>query len=349
LNFGLKLVKIKNQIFMEIKKEKAKILKKIKETKSLKELDEVFKEAQNEIKNFTQKLKKLSLKQRKKFGKEINELKEKLEKEYRAKKQVLQEKTKEKKEFFDVTAPGKKIELGSFHPITLVKNRAEEIFQSLGFEIILGPEIEDEWHNFDALNIPPDHPARDVLSLGKTFYLEEKKLMRSHTSSVQIRYMEKNNPPLKIVAPGKVFRKDAIDATHEIEFWQLEGLMVDKKISVANFKAIMEEFLKKFFEKEMKIRLRPSYFPFTEPSFEVDISCVICGGKGCQTCKETGWIEAGGAGMVHPQVFRNCKIDPKEWQGFAFGMGLTRLTMLKYKIPDIRYFHSGDLRFLKQF
>ena len=334
---------------MEIKKEKAKILKKIKETKSLKELDEVFKEAQNEIKNFTQKLKKLSLKQRKKFGKEINELKEKLEKEYRAKKQVLQEKTKEKKEFFDVTAPGKKIELGSFHPITLVKNRVEEIFQSLGFEVVLGPEIEDEWHNFDALNIPPDHPARDVLSLGKTFYLEEKKLMRSHTSSVQIRYMEKNNPPLKIVAPGKVFRKDAIDATHEIEFWQLEGLMVDKKISVANFKAIMEEFLKRFFEKEMKIRLRPSYFPFTEPSFEVDISCVICGGKGCQTCKESGWIEAGGAGMVHPQVFRNCKIDPKEWQGFAFGMGLTRLTMLKYKIPDIRYFHSGDLRFLKQF
>jgi phenylalanyl-tRNA synthetase alpha chain len=334
---------------MDPKKEKAKILKKIKETKSLKELEEVFKEAQNEIKNFTQKLKKLSLKQRKKFGKEINELKEKLEKEYRAKKQVLQEKTKEKKEFFDVTAPGKKIEIGSLHPITLVKNRAEEIFQSLGFEIILGPEIEDEWYNFDALNIPPDHPARDVLSLGKTFYLEDKKLMRSHTSSVQIRYMEKHNPPLKIIAPGKVFRKDAIDAAHEIEFWQLEGLMVDKKISVANFKAIMEKFLKKFFEKEKKIRLRPSYFPFTEPSFEVDISCVICEGKGCQTCKETGWIEAGGAGMVHPQVFRNCKINPREWQGFAFGMGLTRLAMLKYKIPDIRYFHSGDLRFLKQF
>jgi len=213
---------------MELKKEKAKILKKIKEIKSLKELEEVFKEAQNEIRNFTQKLKKLSLKQRKKFGKEINELKEKLEKEYRVKKQVLQEKAKERKEFFDITVPGKKIELGSLHPITLVKNRVEEIFQSLGFEIVLGPEIEDEWHNFDALNIPPDHPARDVLSLGKTFYLEEKKLTRSHTSSVQIRYMEKHNPPLKIIAPGKVFRKDAIDATHEIEFWQLEGLMVDR-------------------------------------------------------------------------------------------------------------------------
>jgi phenylalanyl-tRNA synthetase alpha chain len=334
---------------MDLKKEKGKILKKIKEAGTLKELEEALKEAQNKLKNFTQKLKNLSLAQRKKLGKEINELKEKLEREYLVKKEILKEKEKKKEDFFDITIPPKKIEIGSLHPITLVKNKVEEIFQSLGFEVVLGPEIEDEWHNFDALNIPPDHPARDALSLGKTFYLEDKKLMRSHTSSVQIRYMEKNNPPLKIVAPGKVFRKDAIDATHEIEFWQLEGLMVDKKISVANFKAIMEEFLKKFFEKEMKIRLRPSYFPFTEPSFEVDISCVICEGKGCQTCKGTGWIEAGGAGMVHPQVFRNCKIDPREWQGFAFGMGLTRLAMLKYKIPDIRYFHSGDLRFLKQF
>jgi phenylalanyl-tRNA synthetase alpha chain len=334
---------------MDLKKEKGEILKKIKEAGTLRELEEALKEAQNKLKSFTQKLKQFSLAQRKKLGKEINELKERLEKEYLAKKEVLKEKEKKREEFFDITIPPKKIEIGSLHPITLVKNKVEEIFQSLGFEVVLGPEIEDEWHNFDALNIPPDHPARDALSLGKTFYLEDKKLMRSHTSSVQIRYMEKNNPPLKIVAPGKVFRKDAIDATHEIEFWQLEGLMVDKKISVANFKAIMEEFLKRFFEKEMKIRLRPSYFPFTEPSFEVDISCVICGGKGCQTCKETGWIEAGGAGMVHPQVFRNCKIDPREWQGFAFGMGLTRLAMLKYKIPDIRYFHSGDLRFLKQF
>ncbi len=334
---------------MILKKEKAKILRKIKAAKSLKELEEFFKEAQKEIKNFTQKLKKLSLKQRKKVGREINLLKEKIEKEYLAKKEILKEKEEKKEEFFDITVPPKKIEIGSLHPITLVKNKVEEIFQSLGFEIVLGSEIEDEWHNFDALNIPPDHPARDVLSLGKTFYLENQKLMRSHTSSVQIRYMEKHNPPLKIVAPGKVFRKDAIDATHEIEFWQLEGLMVDKGISVSNFKAIMEEFLRKFFEKEMKMRLRPSYFPFTEPSFEVDISCVICNGKGCQTCKETGWIESGGAGMVHPQVLRNCKIDPREWQGFAFGMGLTRLAMLKYKIPDIRYFNSGDLRFLKQF
>ena len=334
---------------MNLKEEKIKILKKIKETKTQEELEKVWKETLKEIKKLTQKLKKIPLKKRKKIGKEINELKEKLEKEYLLKKGILKEKKEEKEEFFDITIPAKKIEIGSLHPITLVKNKVEEIFQSLGFEVVLGPEIEDEWHNFDALNIPPEHPARDVLSLGKTFYLENEKLMRSHTSSVQIRYMEKHNPPLKIVAPGKVFRKDAIDATHEIEFWQLEGLMVDKEISVSNFKAIMEEFLRKFFEKEIKMRLRPSYFPFTEPSFEVDISCVICKGKGCQTCKDTGWIESGGAGMVHPQVLRNCKIDPREWQGFAFGMGLTRLAMLKYKIPDIRYFNSGDLRFLKQF
>jgi phenylalanyl-tRNA synthetase alpha chain len=231
----------------------------------------------------------------------------------------------------------------------LVKRKVEEIFQSLGFEVVEGPEIEDEWHNFDALNIPPGHPARDVLSLGKTFYLKKGGVMRSHTSSVQIRYMEKNQPPLKIVVPGKVFRAEATDVSHEIEFWQLEGLMVDKDVSVANFKAIVEEFFKRFFEKEVKIRLRPSFFPFTEPSFEVDVSCVICGGKGCPVCKNSGWLESGGAGMVHPQVFKNCKLNPKEWQGFAFGMGLTRLAMLKYKIPDIRLFNSGDLRFLKQF
>jgi phenylalanyl-tRNA synthetase alpha chain len=161
--------------------------------------------------------------------------------------------------------------------------------------------------------------------------------------------MEKNSPPLKIIVPGRVFRLDAIDASHEIDFWQLEGLMVGKDISVANFKAIVEEFLKRFFEKEVKIRLRPSYFPFTEPSFEVDISCVLCNGKGCQVCKNSGWLECGGAGMVHPNVYKNCKLDPKEWQGFAFGFGINRLAMLKYKIPDIRLFNSGDLRFLNQF
>jgi len=332
-----------------------KIQKEIEEAKTLKDLDEIFNlylGKKGEIVKLFKKIKSLPKKKRAKVGERINKLKdflfEKLEKKSEKIKKKVEEE-EEKKEFFDITIPGKKPEIGHLHPLTSVKRKVEEIFQSLGFEVVEGPEIEDEWHNFDALNIPPGHPARDVLSLGKTFYLKKGGVMRSHTSSVQIRYMEKNQPPLKIVVPGKVFRAEATDVSHEIEFWQLEGLMVDKDVSVANFKAIVEEFFKRFFEKEVKIRLRPSFFPFTEPSFEVDVSCVICGGKGCPVCKNSGWLESGGAGMVHPQVFKNCKLNPKEWQGFAFGMGLTRLAMLKYKIPDIRLFNSGDLRFLKQF
>jgi len=332
-----------------------KIQKEIEGAKTLKDLDEIFNlylGKKGEIAKLFKKIKSLPKKKRAKVGERINKLKdflfEKLEKKSEKIKKKVEEE-EEKKEFFDITIPGKKPEIGHLHPLTLVKRKVEEIFQSLGFEVVEGPEIEDEWHNFDALNIPPGHPARDVLSLGKTFYLKKGGVMRSHTSSVQIRYMEKNQPPLKIVVPGKVFRAEATDVSHEIEFWQLEGLMVDKDVSVANFKAIVEEFFKRFFEKEVKIRLRPSFFPFTEPSFEVDVSCFICGGKGCPVCKNSGWLESGGAGMVHPQVFKNCKLNPKEWQGFAFGMGLTRLAMLKYKIPDIRLFNSGDLRFLKQF
>jgi phenylalanyl-tRNA synthetase alpha chain len=332
-----------------------KIKKKIEKAENLKELDEIFKEVfgkDGEIKKISKIIPKLPKTKRKVFGEKFGKLKEnlmeKLEKRAKELKEKI-EKEKEEKEWIDITIPPKKAPLGHYHPISLVKRKIEGIFQSMGFEVVEGPEIEDEWHNFDALNIPKDHPARDILSLGKTFYLKGGGLMRSHTSSVQIRYMEKNQPPLRIIVPGRVFRLDAIDASHEIDFWQLEGLMVGKDVSVANFKAVIEEFLKKFFEKEVKIRLRPSYFPFTEPSFEVDISCVLCGGKGCQVCKNSGWLECGGAGMVHPNVYKNCGLDPKEWQGFAFGFGINRLAMLKYKIPDIRLFNSGDLRFLNQF
>jgi len=219
----------------------------------------------------------------------------------------------------------------------------------MGFSIVEGPEMETEWYNFDALNIPKNHPARDILSLGKTFYLKNQGLLRSQTSSVQVHYMEKNSPPLRIIAPGRIFRAEATDASHETNFYQLEGLMVDKNISVANFKAIIEEFYQKFFAKPVKIRMRPSYFPFTEPSFEVDLLCINCLGKGCSACQKTGWMEMMGAGMVHPQVFKNSGLNPKFWQGFAFGMGLDRLAMMKYKINDIRLFYSGDLRFLNQF
>ncbi len=326
----------------------------VKRAKNLKELEEIYEKflgKKGKITQLTKKLPKLKKKERIELGKKINKFKKFLISLLEKKEKELKETLKkiEKKEFFDITLPPKKPQIGHLHPLTLVKRKVQEIFQAMGFEIVEGPEIEDEWHNFDALNIPPDHPARDVLSLGKTFYLKDGGLMRTHTSSVQIRYMEKNQPPLRIIVPGRVFRAEATDASHEIDFWQLEGLMVDREISVANFKAIMEEFLSRFFEKKTKIRLRPSYFPFTEPSFEVDILCVICEGKGCSACKETGWLESGGAGMVHPKVFKNCKLNPKNWQGFAFGMGLNRLAMLKYKIPDIRLFNSGDLRFIKQF
>jgi len=338
---------------INLKKIKEEFKKKIKKIQNLKELEEIYEEyfgKKGKVSKITKKLGKLPSKKRIKLGKEINEFKKILISSLKRKEKKIKEsfKEKEKREFFDITIPGKKTEIGTLHPITLVRRKIQDIFRSMGFEIVEGPEIEDEWHNFDALNIPPDHPARDVLSLGKTFYLKGG-VMRTHTSSVQIRYMEKNQPPLKIIAPGRVFRAEATDSSHEIDFWQVEGLMVDKDISVANFKGVMEEFFKNFFEKKMKIRLRPSYFPFTEPSFEVDISCPLCNGKGCFSCKESGWMESGGAGMVHRAVFKNSGLNPKNWQGFAFGMGLNRLAMIKYKIPDIRLFNSGDLRFLKQF
>ncbi|MBZ1345032.1 MAG: phenylalanine--tRNA ligase subunit alpha [Candidatus Nealsonbacteria bacterium] len=255
----------------------------------------------------------------------------------------------ENQDRFDITVPGKKIKIGHLHPLTITKRKCEEIFQSMGFSIIEGPDIETEWYNFDALNIPKDHPARD---LWDTLWLKDKGaklLLRTHTSPVQVRYMEKNNPPLRIIVPGNIYRHEATDASHEFQPFQIEGLMVDKKISVANLKAIVREFFRRFFEKDVKFRLKPDYFPFVEPGFDVGISCVICKGKGCLVCKKSGWLEVAGAGMVHPNVFKNSKLIPRDWQGWAFGFGLERLTMLKYKINDIRLFRSGDMRFLQQF
>lgn len=252
-----------------------------------------------------------------------------------------------KSDLFDPTIPGEKHKVGHLHPLTLVRRQIEKIFQEMGFSIALGPEIETEWYNFDALNIPKDHPARDMWD---TFWLKgNKNLLRTHTSPVQIRYMEKNKPPIKIIAPGRIFRHEATDASHEINFYQVEGLYIDKEISASNFKAIIEEFFSIFFGKVVEARLRPSFFPFTEPSFEVDMSCLVCEGTGCSTCSGTGWIEVMGAGMVHPNVLKAGGINPKDWQGFAFGMGMDRLAMMKYKINDVRLFYSGDLRFLNQF
>ena len=315
----------------------------------LKFLNEIFKKylgKRGELTLVLRSLERMPKAKRAKVGKEANELKTFLREKFEQKKFSFAKATEDKEEWIDVTQPGKKLVVGHLHPLTQVKRKVEEIFQAMGFSVVEGPEAENEWYNFDALNIPKDHPARDMWD---TFYLKDGLLLRTHTTPVDARYMEKNNPPLRIITIGRCFRHEATDASHESNFYQIDGLMAGKDISVANFKAIIQEFFQRFFEKPVEIRMRPSYFPFTEPSFEVDMTCLVCGGKGCSACQQTGWMEMMGAGMMHPNVFKNSGLNPKNWQGFAFGMGLDRLTMMKYKINDIRLLYSGDLRFLKQF
>ncbi len=268
-----------------------------------------------------------------------------------------------KNNFFDPTLPGEKIKGGHLHPITLVERELEDIFKSLGFMVLDGPELESDYYNFEALNITKDHPARDMQD---TFYVDtqtemnQKRIntndnnsgslvMRTHTSNVQVRAMEKYGAPLRCVVPGRVFRCEATDACHEHTFYQMEGLMIDENISFANLIAVMKELISGIFRQEMKIRIRPGYFPFVEPGLELDINCTICGGRGCPSCKHSGWLELLPAGLVHPNVLRAGGIDPKKYSGLAFGLGLTRLAMMKYGIGDIRLFNSGDLHFITQF
>ncbi len=248
----------------------------------------------------------------------------------------------------DLTMPGEPIKMGARHPLALVKNEIIGIFSRLGFTVAEGPEIEDDWHVFSALNFPPEHPARDMQD---TFFIEKNPdvLLRTHTSSVQIRVMEHTEPPIRSIFPGRVFRNEAISARSHCIFHQIEGLYVDEDVSFADLKQTLLQFAKELFGEGTKIRLRPSYFPFTEPSAEMDVSCSICGGKGCNVCKYTGWLEILGCGMVDPNVLEGCNIDSKKYTGFAFGMGIERITMLRYGIKDIRYFFENDVRFLKQF
>jgi len=245
----------------------------------------------------------------------------------------------------DVTLPGRGQASGGLHPVTRVRRRLEQIFRNAGFSIEDGPEIEDEWHNFEALNIPANHPAR---AMHDTFYFPDGRLLRTHTSPVQVRAMQGRKPPFRVIAPGRVYRCDS-DMTHTPMFHQVEGLVVDEGITFANLKAVLHGFMQALFEKDVKMRLRPSYFPFTEPSAEVDISCVACGGSGCRVCKNTGWVEVAGCGVVHPNVLRAVDIDPEAYTGYAFGMGIDRLTMLRYNVNDIRLYFENDLRFLRQF
>ena len=334
---------------MDIKELKISAREEIKSARDLDALNKIFKKylgKQGELTLILRSLKNLPDKERKEQGRVANEVKQELDAGIQQAKNKFQVSAGKSQGNFDVSAPGKKIATGHIHPLTLVRRQAEEIFQNMGFSVVEGPEIETEWYNFDALNIPKDHPARDAWD---TLWLKNGSLLRTHTSPVQIRYMQKHHPPLRIIVPGKVFRHEATDASHDVQFYQLEGLMIGKDISVANFRAIAQDFFQKFFNKDVKIRLRPGFFPFVEPGFEIDVSCIVCKGKGCSVCKKTGWLEILGAGMVHPNVLKNSGLNPKFWQGFAFGVGLDRLAMMKYKINDIRLFYSNDLRFLKQF
>jgi phenylalanyl-tRNA synthetase alpha chain len=245
----------------------------------------------------------------------------------------------------DVTLPGRGQTIGGLHPVTRVRRRIEQIFRNAGFTVADGPEIEDDWHNFEALNIPANHPAR---AMHDTFYFPDGRLLRTHTSPVQVRVMEQQKPPVRVIVPGRVYRCDS-DMTHTPMFHQVEGLVVDEGITFANLKAVLHGFMRELFERDVKMRLRPSYFPFTEPSAEVDISCVSCGGSGCRVCKQTGWVEVAGCGVVHPNVLHAVNIDSERYTGYAFGMGIDRLTMLRYNVNDIRMYFENDLRFLRQF
>lgn len=292
---------------------------------------------------------KLSAEERPVIGQIANEVREAIENELTVRAQ--EQKTaalaaRLAAEKLDVTVPGTAPEIGHIHPLDRVQRDMEEIFIGMGFDIMEGPEVEYDYYNFQALNIPPDHPARDTQD---TFYITDNILLRSQTSPVQARTMEKRKPPIRIISPGRVYRSDAMDATHSPLFHQMEGLVVDKNVTMGDLKGTLEMFAKKMFGEETKVRFRPHHFPFTEPSAEVDVSCFACGGKGCRLCKGEGWIEILGAGMVHPNVLRMCGIDPDEYSGFAFGMGVERVTMLKYHIDDIRHLYENDVRFLSQF
>jgi phenylalanyl-tRNA synthetase alpha chain len=299
--------------------------------------------------NVSKEMPKLAPERKAAVGKLLNAARQSLEAAFDARKAAFDAaalQTRLESEWLDVTAPAPPPSRGALHPLTLIQQEIEDLFVSLGFTVLSGPEVESDEHNFDALNIPADHPARDMQD---TFWLEGGWLLRTHTSPVQVRGMRRLGPPLRMIAPGRVFRNEEVDASHEHTFYQLEGMMVDRDVSVAHLLYFMKTLLSAIFRREVTVRLRPGYFPFVEPGFELDIQCLICGGSGCPVCKQSGWVELLPCGLVHPNVLRKSGIDPEEWGGFAFGLGLTRLVMMRYAIDDIRQLQGGDLRFLRQF
>ncbi len=301
------------------------------------------------IKQKYAELKTIPNEQKKEFGQEINSLRKLAEDRHASLKAQLSKKASSTTKKMDISMPGDPISIGSHHPLSIVRKEIIELFSTIGFNVSEGPEIEDDWHNFSALNFPKEHPARDMQD---TFFInksEEEIALRTHTSSVQVRVMENSPPPIRTISPGRVYRNEAISARAHCFFHQVEGLYIDKGVSFADLKQTLLYFAQELFGSKTKIRLRPSYFPFTEPSAEVDISCSICSAKGCSVCKYTGWLEILGCGMVDPNVLESCGIDPNVFSGFAFGMGIERIAQLKYKVSDLRYYSENDIRFLDQF
>ena len=336
----------------ELKREAAEAVKKA--AKNLNDLNEIrvkYLGKKGEITGLLRGLGQLSKEDRPRIGQIVNEARQQLEALIADKNEELKTKELESRlssEKIDVTLPGRQAPLGHLHPLTLTLNRIKDIFMTMGFSVEEGPEIERDYFNFEALNLPKDHPARDMQD---SFYITEEILMRTQTSPVQARTMQSHEPnsPIRMIAPGRVYRRDDYDATHSPMFTQVEGLVIDKGISLADLKGTLELFLHQIFNENVGVRFRPSFFPFTEPSAEVDISCVICQGKGCRVCKQTGWLEILGSGMVHPRVLELSGYDPNKVQGFAFGMGVERIAMLLYQIDDLRLFYENDVRFLRQF
>ena len=334
-----------NKIITDAKKSIASAI----DLKALEDSRVLFLGKKGELTDLLKGLGKLSKEERPVMGEAINEAKVKIQNLIETRKEELEEVALQRRlleERIDVTLPGRNIEKGGLHPITQTLHHIQNIFAKVGFEIEIGPEIEDDFHNFSALNIPEHHPAR---AMHDTFYFDANTVLRTHTSPVQIRTLQRQKPPVRIIAPGKVYRCDS-DVTHTPMFHQVEGLIVDKEASFAQLKGLLIDFLRAYFEKDdLKVRFRPSYFPFTEPSAEADIECVICGGDGCRVCKKSGWLEVLGCGVVHPNVLSAVKIDPNEFSGSAFGMGVERLAMLRYSVNDLRLFFENDIRFLNQF
>jgi phenylalanyl-tRNA synthetase alpha chain len=321
------------------------------EAESLAQLDQVRVQYLGKKGLFTERMKalgKLSPDERREAGQQINRARDEFQNTQEACRHTLEQRALQARlasETIDVTLPGRGVGGGGLHPVTLALRRICQLFQNIGFQVVEGPEIEDDYHNFEALNIPASHPAR---AMHDTFYFDAHTLLRTHTSPVQVRVMESRSAPLRVIAPGRVYRCDS-DLTHTPMFHQVEGFLVDEDVSFADLRGILYSFLRLFFEKDIQVRFRPSYFPFTEPSAEVDIECVICGGGGCRVCKHTGWLEVMGCGMIHPRVFEFVDIDTERYTGFAFGLGVERLAMLRYGINDLRMFFENDLKFLQQF